>query len=515
MDLISLAILAACCVLFLHAVVLRFIKFVIYVWHTDKIPGPAPFPGTSVLRGVMKLSLAERTNWLLSEDRKYTEGIWKTWVGPVAFIRLRKPEYVEKLLSSTVNITKSHNYEYLRPWLGQGLLSASGENWSRDRRMLTPAFHFNILEKYAVVMHERSEKFIKYLEETVKNEPNEPIDVFPRFLNYTLDVICETAMGIDPATQADKVARYIKCVHTFSKCFVERTHMPYASIDAIYFATKSGKAMKEAVHYMHQFTDDVIRKKKLARLQMNRNENSTKEEPENNNAYTTRKRKAFLDILLDANEKSDHPLSDVSLREQVDTFLFAGHDTTAAALSWALYAMACNPAIQERAAEELKAVLPDITARPTSAQLAELKYIERVIKETLRLYPSAPEVSRCLDTDITVGEYFIPKGSHVSACPIFTHRDPGHWPDPLKFDPDRFLPENSKDRHPYAYIPFSAGPRNCIGQKFAQLEAKIGLAAVLRRFEVKLKGKPEDTQLCSSVILRPVDGIYIRFVPRK
>ncbi|XP_033222460.1 cytochrome P450 4C1-like [Belonocnema kinseyi] len=139
-------------------------------------------------------------------------------------------------------------------------------------------------------------------------------------------------------------------------------------------------------------------------------------------------------------------------------------------------------------------------------EITELKYLDRVIKENLRLNPSVPGIGRRLTEDIILDGYFIPKGCNINLSIMSLHRDPEVWNDPLKFDPDRFLPENCIGRHPYAYVPFSAGPRNCIGQKFAMAEQKIVLTSILRKWRVKSAKSQEEMKLRSTFILRPHEG---------
>ncbi|KAF4525161.1 hypothetical protein B566_EDAN014752, partial [Ephemera danica] len=151
--------------------------------------------------------------------------------------------------------------------------------------------------------------------------------------------------------------------------------------------------------------------------------------------------------------------------------------------------------MQRRVVEELEEVFGDSGRAPEMADLANLKYLERCVKEALRLYPSVPFIERSLKTDEILDNNAVPGGTTISVNLFIIHRDPEFWPDPEKFDPDRFLPENMQNRHPYAYIPFSAGPRNCIGQKFALLEEKVVVSTVLRRFRVEAAQTLEDTKL--------------------
>lgn len=177
--------------------------------------------------------------------------------------------------------------------------------------------------------------------------------------------------------------------------------------------------------------------------------------------------------------------------------------------------LANNENCQQRIYEELIQVLPDPDEEPTIHKLSELKYLERCIKESLRLYPSVPFISRILDEDFVTNDHFvIPKGTIANVHIYDVHRNPKIYPDPEKFDPDRFLSENVLKRHPFAYIPFSAGPRNCIGQKFATLEIKTVLCSILRKFKLEPIDTPETRQLCAELVIRTKNGIRVKFVKR-
>lgn len=163
----------------------------------------------------------------------------------------------------------------------------------------------------------------------------------------------------------------------------------------------------------------------------------------------------------------------------------------------------------EGLAKELK--ITDITIE----HLREMKYLERVVKEALRMWPSIPFVAREMTEDMVVGgKYLVPQGSTCMAFIHCLHNNPKYFPKPELFDPDRFLPENSIGRHPFAYIPFSAGSRNCIGQKFAQMEVKVILAKIIRNYYVKTYDHRDKLAVVGELVLRPKDGLRIKLIPR-
>jgi len=168
-----------------------------------------------------------------------------------------------------------------------------------------------------------------------------------------------------------------------------------------------------------------------------------------------KRRLAFLDMLLLTQMEGGAELSDTDIREEVDTFMFEGHDTTSSAIAFALSLLSKNADVQQRAFEEAS----ELEGREKES----MPYLEAVIKETLRIYPSVPFFSRKVLEDLQVGKLTVPKGASISCLIYMLHRDPNNFPDPERFDPDRFL-FNEKQMHPFAFAAFSAGPRNCIGK---------------------------------------------------
>ncbi|XP_018355895.1 PREDICTED: cytochrome P450 4C1-like [Trachymyrmex septentrionalis] len=416
------------------------------------------------------------------------------------------------ILSSTVNITKGDFYDMMKPWLGNGLLTSTGEQWFHDRKLIGPTFHFSILDHFAVVVFEKAEILAKCLQKEIEKNPGKAVNIFPFMINATLDIICETAMGVDVHAQ-EVATKYTSTVHLTSSLIMKRMLRPWHWIDWLFYSLPSGKQFKSALDILHGFTKEVINKRKIERQSQS---GHTEFENEDNEFNIDKcKRQAFLDLLLDQNAKADTPLTDDELRAQVDTFMFAGHDTTAVAITWTLFLLGNNLEHQAKVHEELEKVFGDSETPASVKELSKLKYLDRVIKETLRIFPIAPVISRELTEDVKIDNYILPKGVMVSLSILLTHRNPAVWLDPLKFDPDRFLPENSKNRNPYAYVPFSAGPRNCIGQKFAQLEEKIVLTAILRKWRVKSVKTVDTIKFGGSLILRPSEDVLIHFTPKK
>jgi cytochrome P450 len=205
-------------------------------------------------------------------------------------------------------------------------------------------------------------------------------------------------------------------------------------------------------------------------------------------------------------------MDDRQLRDEVITLYLAGHETTASLLSWALYLLARHPQIQARVIAEVDARLSDEV--PSLEQLKGLQYTLQVIQEVLRLYPPAWTIARNAVADDQVMGYQVPAGAMVLISPYFAHRLEAFWPEPLRFDPERFSPQAVAARHPFAYFPFSLGPRICIGMQFSLHEARLVLAMLLRRFEMLSVGGDEVGARAQGT-LRPDTALMLRRKPRQ
>jgi len=497
MDSLMLAL-----VLVVLAIFARYVKRKHLLDAIEKIPGPPGYPVIGNALDIIHFNF-NMTNAVESWTKSYGD-IFRVWMGSVPFVVLSKPEDLEILLSSSKHIEKSEIYAQLRPWIGEGLLTSSGRKWHARRKLLTPTFHFRILDQFVQVFNRCGDLFVKKLLEN-----KEAVNVNSLLSLCTLDIICETAMGTKVNAQSDSESSYVTAVHDALISFHKRTLKPWLNTDFIWNMSHDGKTFNSALKVLHKYTNDVINNRKKERGLRRKNSLKTDED------IGMKKRVAFLDQLLDAND-TGADLTDADIQEEVDTFMFEGHDTTSAALSFILYNVAAYPEVQDRLHEEMQDIFGDSDRAATALDIQNMKYTERVIKESLRLYPSVPLFARKMREDLPLTDgYVLPAGANVTISCFQMGRNPKHWPEPEKFDPDRYLTENSSGRHPYAYIPFSAGPRNCIGQKFAMMEMKSALSKVSRSCVLSLPSPGYKPRVEGQVILRAPEGVYIKAAPRK
>ncbi|XP_015687266.1 cytochrome P450 4V2 [Protobothrops mucrosquamatus] len=442
-----------------------------------------------------------------TEEFRYVP-LLKLWVGPFPHIILYHQDTIEVVLRSSTFIEKSNLYQFLQPWLGTGLLTSTGKKWHSRRKMLTPTFHFTILVDFFEVMKEQANILVQNLEQHLDKDP---FNCALYIALCTLDIICETAMGKNIGAQKNKNSDYVKAVQSMSDLIHHRQKSPWLWPNFLYNMSGKGKQHYMNLKILHSFTDKIIEEKVCKIKQQEQYQNGA---ASSNHLRKNKERKAFLDMLLNARDEDGNKLSDIDIREEVDTFMFEGHDTTAAALSWAIYLLASHSEIQRKVHNELDEVFGDSDHHITMEDLKKLRYLECVIKEALRLFPSVPFFARILNEECHIRGYKIPKGTDVIILPYALHRDPDNFPDPEEFRPERFFPENSTGRHPYSYIPFSAGPRNCIGQRFALLEEKTILATILRHFWIETKQTCDEVGMAAKLILRPSKGIWIQLKKR-
>ncbi|XP_067048364.1 cytochrome P450 4V2-like isoform X2 [Acropora muricata] len=323
-----------------------------------------------------------------------------------------------------------------------------------------------------------------------------------------------TSMGSSPNAQENADSPYVNAVVRMSDLVQKRQRSPWLWYDVLYNLTPSGREHSKCLEILHDFTHMVI-DERIAQREAKKSKPQESEEDHENveeNAFTRKKRLAFLDLLLEAYGNGE--ISREGVQEEVDTFMFEGHDTTAAAITWALYLLARHPEIQRKADEEVDNFFAHHPETLTVADLKEFRYLDCIIKEAQRLFPSVPVLGRTVTEDYNFNGYTAPKGTTVVAAIVALHRNPEVWPAPLQFDPDRFLPENSQGRHPFAFIPFSAGPRNCIGQRFALLEVKIVLSYILRNFVIDSTQTIDELHTCSEIVTRPKEGIFVTLAKR-
>uniref|UniRef100_A0A182PZB1 Uncharacterized protein n=1 Tax=Anopheles epiroticus TaxID=199890 RepID=A0A182PZB1_9DIPT len=419
------------------------------------------------------------------------------------------PKVIEQVMQART-IEKTIIYDFMIPWLGTGLAISTGAKWAQRRKIITPTFHFKILEDFLVVMNHQTDLLIEKLK---KNANSKDFDIYEHVTYCALDIISESAMGVKLNTQQQPNSEYVMAVKEISDIILKRLFSFLREYPWAFQFTKAHRRQEELVKIVHSFAYKVISERKK-QLQDETERRRTQEKLEEEDVYGKR-RMTLLDLLLNVTIDGK-PLSDTDIREEVDTFMFAGHDTTTSCISFAAYYLSRDEVIQQRVYDEIQDVVgPNAkTQELTYGILQELKYLDMVIKETLRINPSVPIIGRRSAGDMVIDGVTIPKGMDFGILIYALHNDPELYPNPDRFDPERFSEEASEKRQPYSYIPFSVGARNCIGQRYALLEIKTMLVKLVVNYRLLPCDERNKLQIKTDMTLKPVNGAFIRIVPR-
>jgi cytochrome P450 len=380
------------------------------------------------------------------------------------------------LVTNAAKFTKSEDYRALARVLGRGLLTSEGDFWKRQRGLIQPAFHRQSILGYAEVMTRAAGRMLDSWKERGERNIHEDL------MRVTLQIVGQCLYGAEVTDAAERVGHAMEVVTgrflvNASLAMLFRFDIP------VRFAIQEWRAIRE----LNEIIGGIIRERRSS----------------------GQPREDLLDMLLRARDADGNPMSDAQLRDEVMTLFLAGHETTAIALSWACYLVAQNPNIEAKLVEELQAVLGGRV--PTPEDLPRLRYTEMVIKEAMRLYPAVWGIGRRAIGDCELGGYRVPAGSNIFILQWRTQRDSRFFPDPERFDPERWRedPVRSGKIPRFAYFPFGGGPRVCVGASFAMMEATLLLAMIQQRFHLEIvAGHP--IELFASVTLRPKYGIRVK-----
>nr|XP_020647380.1 cytochrome P450 4F22 isoform X1 [Pogona vitticeps] len=429
-----------------------------------------------------------------------------TWMGPfLPFVSLVHPDYIKPVLTASAAIAPKDQvfYGFLKPWLGDGLLVSGGKKWARHRRMLTPAFHFDILKPYIKIFQQSTDIMHAKWRRLTSAGPA-CLDMFEQISLMTLDSLQKCVFSYNSNCQ-EKPSDYIAAILLLSSLVVRRQRHPLHHLDWLYYLTADGRRFRDACDTVHHFTANVIQQRRLALNQLG------------HDAWLKSKQGKtvdFIDVLLLAKDEDGQHLADEDIAAEADTFMFEGHDTTASGLSWVLYNLARHPKYQDQCREEIRDLLQGRDVEEIEWEdLSRMPFTTMCIKESLRLHPPVTVISRRCTEDIKLPDgRVIPKGNICLISIFGTHHNPAVWPEPEVYNPYRFDPANLKQQSPLAFVPFSAGPRNCIGQNFAMSELKVTLALTLLRFVVRLD-ESQPVRRKPELILRAENGLQLQVEP--
>jgi cytochrome P450 len=439
--------------------------------------GPAPRLGLfEFIRRVKQDQLLIVDRELYGEDLIYSRILF------LHSFLLNKPEYIEHvLLTNHANYRKSHFTRHLLgPLLGNGLLTSEGELWRRQRRIAAPAFHARRIGEFVATMGARADAMLERWRAL-----DAPFDLAAQMTALTLDIVSRTMFSTEVAGEVEAVRRLTDIVVNLRPSLLDLFGFPN------WIPRLQPKPYREAV---------VAFGALVARFLEERRRDGS----EHGDLFS---------MLLSARDaETGEGMSEAQLRDEILTIFLAGHETTANALNWTFYLLAHHPDAEARLHAELDSVLGGRT--PAFGDLAELKWTRMVIEEAMRLYPPAHTIARGAIGEDSIGGVRVPAGASISISMYVTHRNPNLWPEPERFDPERFTPAAVAARHRFAYLPFGGGPRICIGNGFAMAEAQVILATIAQRYRVRL-APGHTVEPIGLITLRPKSGLWVTLEPRR
>ncbi|XP_022827266.1 cytochrome P450 4C1-like [Spodoptera litura] len=469
------------------------------LWNKLKPRGPSPpvYPGALPILGHAHQLYGDPIHFWVIQKKMYqfsldNGGVSEIRFGPHSVYMVTDPD--DSLVVANTCLNKPYYYEFAKEMFNRGLVTASLTTWKPHRRLLYPAFNMQVLATFVSEYNTQARNLVKALTSEVGKEP---FNVRHYLVNQLLKTVCQTSLGLETKDKSID-EDYANATEDLFMLFVERLKKLYLHLPWI-FAWSSLKARQDQLlKIMNDAMFRVIDRRK-AELKGNVDKNKTD--------IRDVKFKPLLDQLLELSDTQD-ALSDAEIREHLDTVVAAAYDTTSIAVTYALILLGTYPEVQDRAYKEVQSVLGDEDKDFSKDDLQRLVYLEAVLKESMRMYPSVPCVARSIEADVKLKNYTLPAGA---SCMISIYGLNHHaiWgPDVDQFKPERWLDPSTLPDNPNVFCSFSIGKRNCLGRLYAMLVMKTMLAHVLRKFLIISDINSITTQY--DILIKPADDSQIR-----
>ncbi|OXB67557.1 hypothetical protein ASZ78_004675 [Callipepla squamata] len=465
------------------------------------IPGPRPLPFFGTCLEYRKGFLDFDTECF----QKYGK-IWGIYDGRQPLLVVMDPQIIKTVLVKECYSTFTNRRRTdLAGVLRNAISLAEDDQWKRLRTLLSPTFTSGKLKEMFPTMKHFGEILVKNIQKRVEKDSSIPVKDF--FGSYSMDVVTSTSFGVnidsmnnpkDPfVREMQKLTKFdffdpvfiLSFVCPFLTPLMAKLNVSFFASDAVDFFMRSiSKIKKDRERQTHKGRVDFLQ------MMIESQKSDSKGNSDAKHSYKA--------------------LSDIEVLSQAFIFIFAGYEPTSNTLGYLAYQLALHPDVQQKVVDEIDTVLPN-KAPLTYEALMQLDYFDMAVNETLRLYPIGGRLERTCKKDVEINGVTIPKGTIVVIPPHTLHRNPEYWPNPEEFRPERFSKENKDNIDPYTYLPFGAGPRNCIGMRFALLTLKVAIASILQHFTFQVcKETQIPLKLLSQGLLAPEKPIILKLVPR-
>ena len=378
---------------------------------------------------------------------------------------INKPEYIEKVLVyDHRNFTKGRRLQIAKALLGEGLVTSEGDLHNRQRRIIQPIFHPKQIATYGKVMTDYASSMNQ------KWKDGDTVDMLKEMMHLTLSIICKSVLNYDVESETEEIDRAL----TISRNYSKRLQNPLGQVLNKIPVLPNVKGARQARKKLDKLVYSLIKERREGV------ENNVK----NYDDLLTRLIQA-QDMTQSGSTDNITGMSDTQVRDEVMTIFIAGHETTANALTWTFYLLSQNREIEKKLVEELESTF-DKDNTPTVDDIPKLKFTEKILRESMRLYPPVWSLGRYVDKDYTLGKYTVPAGSTIMMSQYLMHRDPRYYNEPEQFDPERWSSEAKSSLPRFSYFPFGGGIRACIGESFAWMEGILLIATISRQWKMHL-----------------------------
>ncbi|XP_060860449.1 cytochrome P450 4C1-like [Metopolophium dirhodum] len=475
-----------------------------------RMPGLPAYPFIGTAYQFIGLTPERIMSRILDYEKDYNLEPFRAWLGPYFVVIIIKPEDLQIVLNSSKALQKGCLYKFFQSILGEGLFTAPVDKWRKHRRMITPLFNGKLLEQFFPVFIEKNQILIRNVAKQL-NE-TQAFDLWDYIAPFALDTICQNTLGYNLDTQTSKnECEFAEAIVTTTELEGMRIYKPWLYPEIVFSMYLKLTGQQRVFETVRKFPLQVIKEKK-AEFDQRKKSIEAKIDVTNNNENQS---KLFLDTLFELNNDGGN-FSDSDIRDEVVTMLTGGSETSAITVCFCLLMLAIDQDIQDKVYDEIYDIFDESHHVISIKDTTRLVYLEQVLKETLRLFPVGPLLLREIQEDLKIFscDYVLPKGTTCVLAPLGTHLSPDLYSNPRDFNPENFSPENIAKRHRYSFIPFSGGPRGCIGSKYAILSMKVTVSTFLRHFSIHTDIKLTDIKLKLGLLMRSVDGYPVTIRPR-
>jgi cytochrome P450 len=414
---------------------------------------------------------------------------------------INNPDYIEKvLIYDHHNFKKGKRLQTAKAVLGEGLVTSEGDLHKRQRRLIQPIFHPKQIMSYINTMTD----FASRIRDRWKD--GDTVDVSEEMMRLTLGIICKSVLNYDVESEAQEVGKALTTVRKYSK----RLQSPIGHVLDKIPVLPAVKGAREAKKQLDSLIYQLIADRR-------RWEGDSDNSKSHDQDLLSRLMQA--QDLVSPNNNNQEKMSDKQVRDEVMTIFIAGHETTANALTWTFYLLSQNQDVERKLHDEINSVLGDSSDNsvgnriPSANDITKLQYTEKVLRESMRLYPPVWTIGRYVENDYYVGEYTIPAGSSILMSQYVMHHNPKYYEEPEQFNPDRWTEQFKTHLPRFSYFPFGGGIRGCIGEPFAWIEGVIIIATIAQKWTMRLLPS-QRIKLDPAITLRPRYGMKMKLIQR-